>query len=64
MLGSQQPAEGVVRINGKALEQSQLRKYDKNEKYLVIGLAQTNKGKTPQAQPRYGTLYGESLALN
>ena len=53
MLGSQQEAQGVVRINGKALEQSQLRKYDKNEKYLVIGLAQTHKGKTPQAQPRY-----------
>ena len=46
MLGLDTPPqpEGVARINGKPLEQSQLKKYDKNEKQLVIVLAQTHKG--------------------
>ena len=43
-------AEGVVRINGKAMDQSQLKKYDKNEKHQVSSLAQTHKGKTHKAE--------------
>ena len=54
MLGLDTPPqlEGVARINGKPLEQSQLKKYDKNEKSLVTCLSLTHKGKTPQA-PHY-----------
>ena len=50
MLRSEEPVQGVVRINGKALDQSQLKKYDKNEKSLVTCLSLTHKGKTPQAR--------------
>ena len=38
-------AEGVMKINSRALDQSQLKRYDKNEKHLVARLALTSKGK-------------------
>ena len=39
-------AEGVMKINSRALDQTQLKRYDKNEKHLAVSLAQTSKGKT------------------
>ena len=38
-------AEGVMKINSRALDQSQLKRYDKNEKHLAARLALTSKGK-------------------
>ena len=38
-------AEGVMKINSRALDQSQLKRYDKNEKHLAVSLAHTSKGK-------------------
>ena len=38
-------AEGVMKINSGALDQSQLKRYDKNEKHLAVSLAHTSKGK-------------------
>ena len=50
MLESEAVLEGVARISSRALDQSQLKKYDKNEKQLVTSLAQTQKGKTQMAE--------------
>ena len=41
----QTTAEGVVKINSRALDQSQLKRYDKNEKHLAASLAHSSKGK-------------------
>ena len=46
MLRSELPAEGVIKINSRAVEPSQLKKYLKNEKQLTLTLAQTSKGKS------------------
>ena len=45
MLRFDQTAEGVMKINSRALDQSQLKRYDKNEKHLAASLAHTSKGK-------------------
>ena len=39
-----QTAEGVIKINCKPLEQSELKKFDKNEKVLVVNLISVSKG--------------------
>ena len=41
----QPPTGGVKKINSRALDQSQLKRYDKNEKHLALSLAHTSKGK-------------------
>ena len=46
----QTTAEGVVKINSRALDQSQLKRYDKTEKHLAVSLAQTSKGKTRESE--------------
>ena len=46
----QTTAEGVVKINSRALDQSQLKRYDKTEKHLAVSLAQTSKGKTCKSE--------------
>ena len=38
-------AEGVMKINSRALDQTQLKRYDKNEKHLAASLAHSSKGK-------------------
>ena len=39
-----QSAEGVIKINCKPLDQTELKKFDKNEKGLVINLTTVTKG--------------------
>ena len=46
----QTTAEGVVKINSRVLDQSQLKRYDKTEKHLAVSLAQTSKGKTRESE--------------
>ena len=54
----QTTAEGVVKINSRALDQSQLKRYDKTEKHLAVSLAQTSKGKTRESENfKYLRLY-------
>ena len=35
-----------IKVTCHAMEQSELKKFDKSEKYLAIGLSNTSKGKT------------------
>ena len=44
LTGEHQSCEGIIKINCRPLEQSQLRKLDKNEKILAITLSGVSKG--------------------
>ena len=45
LTGEHQSCEGIIKINCRPLEQSELRKFDKNEKTLVITLSGVFKGR-------------------
>ena len=47
LTGEHQSCEGIIKINCRPLEQSQLRKLDKNEKILAITLSGVSKGNFP-----------------
>lgn len=45
LTGEHQSCEGIIKINCRPLEQSELRKFDKNEKILAIALSGVSKGR-------------------
>ena len=50
LTGEHQSCEGIIKINCRPLEQSQLRKLDKNEKILAITLSGVSKGRQRMRQ--------------